>query len=294
MNPPLKVLVLGASGMLGSTLYKIFSSKSQFKVWGTVRNPYALKYFKDSEKEKLITHFDVMNHDDLLKVFCEVKPDVVINCIGIIKQQKVVEDPLTVLPINSLLPHKLSNLCKLAGARLILISTDCVFDGKKGMYSESDFPNAEDLYGKSKELGEISNEKHVFTLRTSIIGHELDSAYSLVNWFLSQKGKVNGFSKAIFSGFPANEISNIIETKIIPDRDLFGLYHVSADPISKYDLLKSVQAIYEKDIEIIENDELKIDRSLNSDRFRKATGYKPKAWDELLREMREYSIKYLD
>lgn len=294
MNSPCIVLVLGASGMLGSTIYKIFSSKPQYQVWGTVRNSEILKFFSNSEKKNLITHLDVMNQDELLKVFYQIKPDVVINCIGIIKQQKIAEDPLTVLPINSLLPHRLANICKLTGSRLILISTDCVFDGKKGMYLESDFPNAEDLYGKSKELGEIDNEKHVFTFRTSIIGHELNSSYSLINWFLSQENKIKGFSKAIFSGFPANEITNIIDTKIIPNQEIFGLYHVSADPISKYDLLKSVQRIYDKKIDIIESDELKIDRSLNSDKFRKIVGYQPKGWDQLLQEMQEYRKKYLD
>ncbi|MCW7462947.1 SDR family oxidoreductase [Leptospira sp. 3 VSF25] len=280
--------------MLGSTLFNVLSKNSKFKVWGTVRNPEVLKYIKNLHNGIILTHVDVMNQDELIRIFYDVKPDVVINCIGIIKQQKVAEDPLTVIPINSLLPHRLSSLCKLIGARLILISTDCVFDGKRGMYVESDPPNAIDLYGKSKELGEIYNDKHVFTFRTSIIGHELNSQISLVNWFLSQQGIVRGFSKAIFSGFPANEIAEIIENKIIPNEDLFGLYHVSAEPISKFDLLQLIKKLYGFDIEIKLEDDFEIDRSLNSEKFRKETGYIPKKWDKLVQDMKDYRKEYLD
>ncbi|TGL98119.1 SDR family oxidoreductase [Leptospira barantonii] len=294
MKPSHKVLILGASGMLGSALYKIFSDKFDFEVFGTIRSQEYLKFFTESERKNLFTNFDVTNQDDLTRVFNELKPDVVINCVGIIKQQKVADDPLTILPINSLLPHRLSNLCKLINARLILISTDCVFNGKKGMYKESDIPNAEDLYGKSKEIGEVIHESHVFTIRTSIIGHELNSTYSLVNWFLSQKEKVKGFKKAIFSGFPSSEIAEIIGTKIIPNPALSGLYHVSAEPISKYDLLSLVRKIYAKDIQIFESDEVIIDRSLDSQKFRQEVDFRPKQWESLIQEMKEYNEKYLD
>ncbi|PJZ43090.1 NAD(P)-dependent oxidoreductase [Leptospira kmetyi] len=294
MKPSYKVLILGASGMLGSALYKILSDKFDYQVFGTIRSQEYLKFFSESERKNLITHFDATNQDELARVFNELKPDLVINCIGIIKQQKVAEDPLTILPINSLLPHRLSNLCKLINARLILISTDCVFNGKKGMYTESDVPNAEDLYGKSKEIGEVAHESHVLTIRTSIIGHELSSTYSLVNWFLSQKEKVKGFKKAIFSGFPASEIAEIIGTKIIPNSTLSGLYHVSAEPISKYDLLSLVRKVYAKDIQIIESEDVIIDRSLDSKKFRQEVDFQPKSWESLIQEMKEYNEKYLD
>ncbi|RHX78252.1 SDR family oxidoreductase [Leptospira yasudae] len=294
MNRSYKVLILGASGMLGSAVYKIFSDKFDFEVWGTIRSPEYLQFFRQSERKNIITNVDVTNQDDLIRIFQEVKPDIVVNCIGIIKQQKIANDPLTVLPINSLLPHKLSNLCKLIGARLILISTDCVFNGRKGMYLESDIPDAEDLYGKSKEIGEVSGEPHVFTMRTSIIGHELNSNYSLVNWFLSQKDRIKGFSKAIFSGFPASEIADIIGTKIIPNPNLSGLYHISSEPISKFDLLELIRKIYDKNIQILESTELVIDRSLDSRKFRQESDFVPKNWELLIREMKDYSEKYLD
>lgn len=293
MNASYKVLILGASGMLGSALYKIFSDKFDFKVFGTIRNQEYLKFFSESERKNIITNFDVTNQDELIRIFEEIKPDIVVNCIGIIKQQKTANDPLNVLPINSLLPHRLSKFCKLIGARLILISTDCVFNGKKGMYLEEDLPNAEDLYGKSKEIGEIRDESHVFTFRTSIIGHELNSTYSLVNWFLSQKDQVKGFSKAFFSGLPASEIAQIIGNKIIPNSKLSGLYHVSSEPISKYDLLVLIQQVYKKNIQILESSELVIDRSLNSQKFRKEVNFIPKHWEHLIQEMKEYSEKYL-
>ncbi|AOP35975.1 NAD(P)-dependent oxidoreductase [Leptospira tipperaryensis] len=280
--------------MLGSAIYKIFSNQFNFEVWGTVRSPEHIRFFQEKERKNLITNFDVTNQDDLTRIFYEIKPDVVINCIGIIKQQKIANYPLTVLPINSLLPHRLSNLCKLIDARLVLISTDCVFNGKQGMYLETDIPNAEDLYGKSKEIGEVMDEKNVFTLRTSIIGHELNSAYSLVNWFLSQEEQVKGFSKAIFSGFPASELAEIIGTYVIPNPNLFGVYHISSEPISKYKLLELIRKTYNKDIQIIESEELTIDRSLNSQKFRKETGFSPKGWERLVQDMKEYKEKYLD
>lgn len=172
----------------------------------------------------------------------------------------------------------------MTGARLIHFSTDCVFSGKQGQYKEDDFADAYDLYGRTKYLGEVDYENAI-TLRTSIIGHELESKRSLVDWFLNQSSEVKGFRKAIFSGLPTIEIARIVREYVIPNPKLRGLYHLSVDPISKYDLLRMVGTIYGKDIAIIPDDELIIDRSLNSDRFRSATGFKPKPWLELVEAM---------
>ncbi|TGK21407.1 dTDP-4-dehydrorhamnose reductase family protein [Leptospira kmetyi] len=293
MNPSYKILILGASGMLGSAIFRILSESSH-NVFGTIRNSEFLRFFSREDGNRLFSSVDVLNQDDLIDVFTRIKPDIVINCIGLIKQQKSAKDPLTVLPINSILPHRLSNLCKMIGARLILMSTDCVFNGKKGFYSEVDISDAEDLYGKSKEIGEIANEPHVFTIRTSIIGHELNSNHSLINWFLSQETEVKGYKKAIFSGFPTSEIAEILKNVVIPRTDLYGLYHISSNPISKLDLLTLVADVYGKKIRILESDEVVIDRSLDSQKFRKETGFVPKEWKLLVQDMKSYRDKYLE
>ena len=173
------------------------------------------------------------------------------------------------------------------GARLIHMSTDCVFSGSVGMYTESTFPDANDLYGRSKYLGEV-DYLNAITLRTSIIGHELSGSKSLVCWFLSQMGSVKGFKKAIFSGLPTIEIAKVIRENVLPNTSLRGTYHLSVDPINKYDLLKLIARQYEKEIDIIPDESYVIDRSLNSERFRLATGFKPKPWPQLIKEMYEF------
>jgi dTDP-4-dehydrorhamnose reductase len=167
------------------------------------------------------------------------------------------------------------------------MSTDCVYPGDQGMYVESDPSDAKDLYGRSKFLGEV-DYPNALTLRTSIIGHELDGCRSLVGWFLSQSGIITGYTKAIFSGLPTVEIARIIRDFILPNPSLRGLYHVSADPINKYDLLCLVAKTYGKDIDIRMDDKFVIDRSLDSSRFRKATGYLPKPWTELVASMKDF------
>ena len=147
------------------------------------------------------------------------------------------------IPINSLLPHRLARLCELSGARLVHISTDCIFAGDKGGYLETDPSDAIDLYGRSKFLGEVSYRNSV-TLRTSIIGHELQSSHGLINWFLAQDKQCKGFSQAIFSGLPTVVLAGIIRDVVIPNEDLFGVYHVASQPISKYNLLKLVADVY--------------------------------------------------
>ena len=236
----------------------------------------------------MVTGVDVENIDSLTRLFARVRPNVVINCIGLVKQLIEADDPLVAIPINAILPHKLANLCDVAGARFVHISTDCVFSGDRGMYTEADICDAKDLYGRSKYLGEV-DYPHAITLRTSIIGHELAGTQSLLGWFLSQKGSVPGFRRAIFSGLPTVELARVIRDHVIPHPELHGLYHVSANPINKFDLLSLMALAYEKTIDILPDDKLVIDRSLDSSRFREITGYKPKHWSDLVRCMREFS-----
>lgn len=280
-----RVLVLGVTGMLGSAVFKAFSSDSEHEVWGTLRSAAGLRHFPAANHERLLSGVDVLDQDSLVAVLARVRPDVVINCVGLIKQLADANDPLTALPVNSLLPHRLARLCALSNARLIQISTDCVFSGKKGGYLESDVSDASDLYGKSKYIGELHDVPNAVTLRTSIIGHELNSSHSLVDWFLSQQGSTRGFSKAIFSGLPTVELARVMKDFVIPHPELNGLYHVSADPIAKLDLLKLIASQYGKSIEIRPDAALVIDRSLNSERFTQATGYTAPAWPQLIELM---------
>jgi dTDP-4-dehydrorhamnose reductase len=281
----MKILILGVTGMLGNAVFKVLSTQSTHQVWATLRNAKMLSYFDELEQSTLISDVDVLDSERLQEVLEQVQPDVVINCVGLIKQLDNANDPLVVLPINALFPHQLANLCAKVGARLIHISTDCIFNGRKGLYKEVDLSDAEDLYGKSKYIGELHDMPHAVTLRTSIIGHELNSTDSLVDWFLSQNGTVKGYEKAVFSGLPTVELAKVIKDFVIPRPDLHGLFHVSADPIDKYSLLNLIADSYHKKIDIIADDKLEIDRSLNSDKFRQATDYQPPSWPILIDRM---------
>lgn len=273
--------------MLGNAVYRFFGEEEGFEVFGTLRSARSARFFDAALRARLIAGVDVENADVLVRLFSEVRPDIVVNCIGLVKQLSEADDPLSALPINSLLPHRLARICALGGARLVHMSTDCVFAGTKGGYIESDFPDATDLYGRSKLLGEV-DYPNAITLRTSIIGHELEGARSLIGWFLSQESKVRGFKRAVFSGLPTVEIARVIRDYVIPNRELHGLYHVSAEPISKYDLLTLVAGAYGKTVDIEPDEEFVIDRSLNSERFRSATGFRPAKWPELVTRMRDF------
>ena len=288
----LRVLVLGITGMLGNSVFRELSLRDGLEVTGTARSPQARRYFQDVAGAQIMTGIDVLDSDALLMVFGEARPDLVINCVGLVKQLENANDPLVALPINALLPHRLSRICKAMGCRLIHISTDCVFSGKRGSYREQDEADARDLYGMSKYLGELHDAQHAVTLRTSIIGHELNSAHGLVEWFLSQKEGIRGYRKAIFSGLPTVELAHVIADHVMPDPSLRGLYHVSSEPINKFELLTLVKREYRKDIEILPDDELVIDRSLDSSQFRRISGYTPPVWPELIRSMRSNSLRW--
>jgi len=283
----MKTVVLGASGMLGNTMLRVFAEGAEHDVFGTVRTGDVRRHFPPLLSERLISGVDVENPDALTRLFAEIRPEVVINCVGLVKQLSHADDPLQALSINAVLPHRLARLCALTGARLIHISTDCVFDGRKGGYREIDPPDALDLYGRSKSLGEVSYP-HAITLRTSIIGSELNSAHGLIGWFLAQSGRVRGYRRAVFSGLPTVELARIVRDIVLRHPDLHSVYHVAASPISKYDLLGLVAAAWEKKIDIDPDDSVVIDRSLDASRFREATGYTAPPWPELVARMRAF------
>lgn len=283
----MKIIILGATGMIGNAMFLVLSEKDDWETFGTVRSSAVKRFFSPKISERILTGIDVENMDTLINVFDRIRPDVVINCVGLTKHLVGADDPILAIPINTLLPHRLARLCGISGARLVHISTDCVFSGKKGGYTEDDLPDATDLYGKSKFLGEV-NCPHAITLRTSTIGNELQSAYGLLGWFLSQHDRCKGYVHAIFSGMPTVVLAQIIRDIVIPRPDLSGLYHLSASPISKYDLLNLIASVYGRAIEIVRDEELIIDRSLNGDRFQMATGYKVPDWPELIQTMHTY------
>lgn len=286
-NQPTRVLVLGTFGMLGNAVFRLFAQSPKFLIMGSARSSNLLRYLAKDLHNRVICGVDVENLDSLAGLFAKSRPDVVINCIGLVKQLAGADEPLNVIPINALLPHRLARLCEVAGARLVHISTDCVFSGAKGMYTEADVSDANDLYGRSKYIGEV-DYPHAITLRTSIIGHELSGSKSLVSWFLAQQEGVRGFRRAIFSGLPTVELAAIIRDYVIPKPELHGVYHVSAKAINKYELLRLIANVYGKSIEIHPNDQLVIDRSLDSALFCQATDYHPKEWSELIQLMHNF------
>lgn len=278
------VLVLGASGMLGNAVLRLFAASPGYRAVGALRSAAAAATLPPEVRGAVRSGLDL---EKLGPLFEEVRPAVVVNCIGVVKQLHEADDPLVVIPINSLLPHRLLSLCKASSARLIHVSTDCVFSGSKGHYREHDAADARDLYGLSKLLGEVDDENAI-TLRTSMIGHELGTPHGLLGWFLSQRGSVTGYRRAIFSGIPTVELARVMRDFIVPNRQLRGVFHVSAEPISKYDLLRLIGTTYGSTCEIVPDDEVVVDRSLDSTRFRLATGYVAPAWPQLIQAMRRF------
>lgn len=288
----LKVLIFGGTGMLG---HKLASRLPEFgyDVTAAVRgDSESYSRFGILEDGNVIGGVDVRDLGSLKRAIGESKPDVVVNAVGIIKQKDASAVAVETIEINSVFPHRLFDICSRAGIRVITISTDCVFSGNSGNYSEDDLRDAEDLYGRSKALGELFKPGSV-TLRTSIIGRELSGAHGLLEWFLSQAGRsVRGFTKAVFSGLTTLELARVIGKHVIPNTDLSGLYHVSSEPIDKYSLLKLVDEVFRTGTEIIPDGDLVIDRSLNSERFRESAVYDPPTWEEMVLGLKEDPTPY--
>jgi len=281
----MKILVLGSNGLIGSTILKVLAEDSQLQVRGTIRSRHLRSLFSDDLAGQIVSDLDLLNVDALISVMKSEKPDVVVNAAGLTKHMTGSSDPLQALPMNALLPHRLAELCSLMNVRLVHISTDCVFKGNKGMYTEFDIPDALDLYGRSKALGEIDTQGHI-TIRTSTIGHELNTTRGLLNWFLAQGDVCKGYRKAIFTGLPTVVLAQVLRDHVIPNKALSGLYNVAAMPINKYDLLHLIADVYGKSIDIVADEAVVIDRSLNGVKFREATGYKVPDWPELIQKMR--------
>ncbi len=277
--------------MLGHKLYQIFSRI--FDTFTTTRG--GLRSYSHHDflnPEHTMTGVSVEDFDSFVKAFSVIKPNVVVNCIGIVKQSSEAKESLISIKVNALFPHCLAQLCKAADSRLIHMSTDCVFSGSKGNYVETDKTDAEDLYGRTKALGEVNYDK-CLTLRTSIIGPELETSHGLLEWFIGQEGKtIRGFRGAIFSGFTTYTLGEIIANIIRNQTDLQGIWHVASKPINKFDLLTIVKQVYGLNIEIEPDDSFKCDRSLNDDRFRQTTGFEPPAWKDMILKMNKDTENY--
>jgi dTDP-4-dehydrorhamnose reductase len=280
----MRVLILGGAGMLGHKLLQTL--QNQFDTWVTVRTLSArLKATGMFVTERTISDVNGNDPDALATVVSRVRPDVVINAIGIVKQRPEADDPVESLSINSLLPHRVARLCEAAGARFIHVSTDCVFSGRAGAYLETDQSDAEDFYGRTKFLGEVTSGA-ALTLRTSMVGRELTSGAGLVEWFLAQDGRrIPGFTRARFSGLTTLALSRLVGKLLREQPELCGLYHVAADPISKYDLLVLLREAFGKSIEIEPRTEPAIDRTLDGSRFRHASGFVSTPWPEMVAEL---------
>lgn len=288
-----RVLIIGAGGMLGHKLYQSFSNR--FETFATLRKDFnEYQSIGIFSRNSIFDNLEAENLEIINKIVQEIKPDAIVNAVGIIKQLPNSNNIIETLKINSIFPHQLSEIASANGSRLICISTDCVFSGKKGNYTEDDLPDASDLYGKSKNLGEVVNNDFL-TIRTSIIGREIGSKHSLLDWFLSNEGKkVKGFKKAVFSGFPTFVLADILADIIEKFEDLNGLYHISSEPINKFDLLNIIKDKFGANIEIEAEEDFVINRSLNSSKFRKVTGFAPKSWNEMIEIMAEDNTNYED
>jgi dTDP-4-dehydrorhamnose reductase len=283
----MRVLILGAGGMLGHKVWEIF--RDRFDCRAAMRTRLPLPLFDD---ERIIEGFDAADFDAVARLIAKIEPDVVVNCIGVVKQLAAAHDPIASITLNSLVPHVVARACGEAGATMIHISTDCVFAGTRGHYTEDDVPDAADLYGRSKLLGEVTGGR-ALTIRTSIIGRELRTSNGLVEWFLSNRGgSVRGFTNAIFSGVTTATLARILADVIEQNRGIDGLYHVAGAPISKYDLLMMLNAAMEACATIAPDDGFIIDRSLDATRFQDATGLRPPEWPEMIAALAAESPRY--
>ena len=287
----MKIVILGSNGLLGNTISKYFFEKSDYQTIGVLRNYSKLKFFNKKYHKNFLIIENILDYNETKEKLQILRPDTLINCLGITNKEKIENSRQieNIININSLLPHRLQRICSEMGTRLIHLSTDCIFSGSKGLYSENDIPDPTDIYGRSKLLGELDLE-NTLTIRKSVIGHELVSRKGLLEWFLNQNRTVKGYKNVIFSGLTVLELAKLIDKYIIPRSDLKGILNISGESISKFDLLKIISDIYNKSIEIIPNQSIKINRTLNSSKFNKLTGYRPDPWPVLIKSMYEFNL----
>ena len=276
-----RILVVGASGMLGHEAARVLAP--DFEVWGACRAPEQVPDL-GIPVDRLLGGLDATKTGSAYALIELVRPDLVLNAVGIVKQRADAKAAIPSIEVNSLWPHVLADACERYGTRMVHVSTDCVFSGSRGGYTESNVPDAFDLYGRSKLLGEVTDRENVVTLRTSIIGWQLGDPTGLVGWFAAHRDeKLKGFTKAVFSGLTTRAFTEVVRDFVMPDPTLAGLYHLSAEPIDKYTLLTKLATALGWDMDITPSADLVINRSLDSARFRERTGWTPPSWNEMLK-----------
>jgi dTDP-4-dehydrorhamnose reductase len=283
-HKPQTLLVLGASGMLGHMLVRVLSEHHQ--VIGTTSSQYDSKspLARVLDKANWIDHVDVRNWQTVESAINHVKPNVLINCVGVIKQKMDSGNIKDAILINSLIPHQLAATCEKLDIRFIHFSTDCVFDGTPGIKYTSYTPNATDLYGTTKRLGEVNYAPSI-TLRTGFVGRQLSGAEGLFEWVLSQKGKaVSGYQNAIYSGLTTMALSRVIKQVIEVQPTLSGLYQVASNRINKFDLITKLNQLLQLDLLIAQNTEFMCDRSMDGTEFTNLTNIHIPSWEEMLTE----------
>jgi len=279
-----RVLIFGAAGMLGHRLYRQLDR--DFEVYGSIRSPFeAVSGYGFFDPNRVIHDVDATKPEQISAALTTIKPDVVVNCVGVVKSLESESGMAANISVNALLPHLLLAACREHGARLIQISTDCVFAGTRGNYAETDASDAADVYGRTKLLGEVDGEAAI-TLRTSFIGRELNTTRGLLEWFLSNRGgQVKGYSKAVFSGLTTPEVARVIGMLIRDFPELSGVYHLASAPIDKHRLLCRIRDAMKLDIEIKKDSGVRVNRSLNGRRFNRATGYQAPDWEDMIKEL---------
>lgn len=282
-----RVLVLGVSGMLGHRVW--LELRERFEAWATVRGD------RPGTSELLaggrILTAAAEDFPSVIDALDVARPDAVVNCVGIVKQRPEARDPLASIRVNSLFPHELADICAARGVRLLHVSTDCVFSGHGGAYRETDLPDPTDLYGRSKLLGEVTGSG-CLTLRTSIIGRELSGARGLLEWFLAQEGTAPGYTRAIFSGLTTGALASLMGDVLEAGEPAEGLWHVGSSPIAKHDLLVILAAAFGHEVEIVPDDSVEIDRSLDSSSFRAATGWSAQSWEDMAADLAADPLRY--
>ena len=290
----MKILVLGGAGMLGHKMFQILQERIG-DTWCTLREATPTGILRKIEffhGNNVIWNVNASDFSALYRLIAERRPEVIVNCIGVIKQRADAKAAIPSIRINALLPHELSEWCGGWNGRLIHFSTDCVFSGKRGHYSEQDLSDAEDLYGKTKYLGEVSSGR-ALTLRTSIIGRELSEFKSLLEWFLQQNHKkIIGYTRAYYSGVTTNYLAGLVARIIQEQPALAGIYQVTGDTIPKYELLGLLREAFSMDVEIERDTRFFCDRSMVGRKFVQATGYRTPSWPDLIAELRKDPTPY--
>jgi dTDP-4-dehydrorhamnose reductase len=281
----MRLLILGASGLIGHKL--LLKLSIDFDVYGILHkskeNYGSIKLFAG---QKIIDKVDVSDFGSICGILEVINPDVILNCVGITLRKDEINDPFKAIKINALFPHQLANWAKANNKRVIHFSTDCVFNGSTGNYTENSLTTAENIYGRTKALGEI-NYDHTLTIRSSFIGQELFGKTELLDWFLQQDGKqIKGFTNTLYSGVSTNFMAYIVKTIILDFPKLSGLYQLATEkPISKYELLCIAKKAFEIGVEIIPDDKQVHKPTLNGSKLNDKIKIEVPSWEEMMNDI---------